>query len=335
VDERQAQPHRRLRARTGIPGLAGVLAVQLLLACAARTQAPVAGVEPSPGLSAWIVGGASTYVAQQGDSLTRVSARFGVGVASLARANGLSSSARLRLGQALRIENPHIVPAPAADEPLEGLLINVPQRLLFLFRDGAPVAHFPVGLGAPGSRTPIGEFTITGREVDKTWYVPASIQEEMQREGKPVRTEVPPGPDNPLGRHWLGLSEPACGIHGTIAPASVYRFRTHGCIRLHPEDVAWLFDRVAVAEPVRIVYAPVLLAALPDGRIFLEVHRDVYGTAEPPLATLEGLAAAHGLAARIDWERAARVADEAEGLAREVSIAAPLDGGGVASGGLR
>jgi L,D-transpeptidase ErfK/SrfK len=309
-----------------------VLVAALLLGLLAREAAPV---EAAPGLSALVVGGPSTYAAEEGDSLTSVGARFGVDVVPLARTNGLAPDAWLRLGQVLRIENPHVVPAFSGEVTPERIVINIPQRLLFLFHDGVLVAHFPVGLGRPRTPTPLGRFTIARREFDKTWYVPPSIQEEMRREGKPVRTRVPPGPDNPLGRHWLGLGDLACGIHGTIAPASIYHWQTHGCIRLHPDDVAWLFDRVTLGDGVEIVYLPVLLAALPDGRIFLEVHRDVYGREEPPLVALERLAAAHDLAARLDWKRAARVVEEAEGLARDVSASASDGPAGGARGGER
>ena len=60
---------------------------------------------------------------------------------------------------------------------------------------------------------------------------------------------MPPGPDNPLGKHWLGLSIHGYGIHGTIAPSSIYQFRTHGCIRLHPDDIAELFLTCRVVLP--------------------------------------------------------------------------------------
>src|SRR5207244_4257585 len=56
-------------------------------------------------------------------------------------------------------------------------------------------------------------------------------------QGKPVLTHVPPSPANPLGKYWLGLSIPGVGIHGTNAPSSIYNLQTHGCIRLHPDDI--------------------------------------------------------------------------------------------------
>ncbi len=274
-------------------------------------------------LSTQLVGRESEYRVQPGDSLTSVSSRFGVDVEPLAAQNGLSATARLRLGQTLRIDNRHLVPLPADEAFERGIAVNVPQRQLFLFRAGELQAQHPVGLGRPSWRTPTGRFTISRREVDKAWVVPRSIQDEMRREGRPVRSVVPPGPDNPLGRHWLGLSPGSCGIHGTIAPASVYRFQSHGCIRLHPDDAASLFDAVELGTPVRILYQPLLLGRLDPGRVFLEVHPDAYRRAPPAQAALRELAAASGLSDRIDWARAEEVVRRAEGIAREIGAGPP------------
>ena len=139
----------------------------------------------------------------------------------------------------------------------------------------------------------------------------------MRRENKIVREEVPPGPDNPLGTHWLGLSLWGYGIHGTIAPSSVFHFQSHGCIRLHPDDVAELFDRVKVGTAGRIVYRPVLLAVIED-RILLEVHRDIYSRGIDPTQIVRELAEAHGLSQGIDWPAADAMIAAQDGLAQEV-----------------
>ncbi len=270
-------------------------------------------------LSLQIVGGAHDTIALKGDSLTSLAARFGVEVHALARSNGLAANARLALGQRLRVENPHVVPPVTADTPGDAILINVPQRMLFQLRGGVIVAGYPIAAGRPTWRTPLGAFEIDARATDKPWIVPLSIQAEMRREGKPVKTIVPPGPDNPLGRHWLGLSRSSCGIHGTNAPTSVYTLRTHGCIRMHPEDAAALYERTPLGEPVRIVYEPLLLAALPGGRICLEAHPDAYRRSEPAGDGLAELARAHGLTERIDWPRAQAVLDAREGVAQDVT----------------
>ncbi len=137
--------------------------------------------------------------------------------------------------------------------------------------------------------------------------------------GHEVKTEVPPGPDNPLGALWLGLDRYECGIHGTNAPASVYHFQTHGCIRLHPEDIAALFPRVPQGTRVDIIYEPVLIARTAEGMIFLEVHPDIYRMGKDPHRVLE----AAGIGPEIDWQRVDQVIGEREGLARDVSRPAP------------
>lgn len=267
-----------------------------------------------------LTGGTFEYAVRKGDTLDAISARHGQGSVAIARANAIDARRALRPGQALALDNRHVVPAEAAD----GILINVPQRMLFHFEQGSLRAAFPVTAGRPDWRTPLGAFTVANRQTDKPWIVPKSIQAEMLREGKPVLTRVEPGPDNPLGRHWIGLSMQGIGIHGTNAPSSIYALRSHGCIRMHPDDVADLFERIAVGTPGRIVYHPALLAALPDGRVFVEVHRDAYRLAGEPLPALRTLAEAQGVADRVDWALAAEVAAARDGIAREVTLPAGL-----------
>jgi L,D-transpeptidase ErfK/SrfK len=130
---------------------------------------------------------------------------------------------------------------------------------------------------------------------------------------------VPPGPANPLGAYWLGLSLGSVGIHGTNTPSSIYQAVTHGCIRLHPDDIAALFAETDVGNAGEIVYEPLLLANV-GGVVFLEVHRDVYARGpREALGAAGALARELGLADRIDWDRAAVVIAQREGIARDVS----------------
>jgi L,D-transpeptidase ErfK/SrfK len=232
-----------------------------------------------------LTGAVREYHVASGDSLTSIGARFGVERAVLAGDNGLAANARLRAGQRLSVDARHIAPPAAGSR----VVINLPQRMLFVFEAGRPVAAFPAAVGRPDWATPSGTFTVIATEVDPTWDVPVSIQREMAQRGQPVLTKVAPGADNPLGNHWLALSSPGVGIHGTNQPASVHGFTTHGCIRLHPEDIAALFARAGVGTVVEIVYEPVLLTRGDDGTVFLEVHGDPYrriGTAEARVRTL-------------------------------------------------
>jgi L,D-transpeptidase ErfK/SrfK len=140
----------------------------------------------------------------------------------------------------------------------------------------------------------------------------------MRREGKPVLESVPPGPDNPLGDYWIGLSLAGYGIHSTNAPASIYGFRTHGCIRLNPDNAAELFTLVRRGFPVRIIYRRVLLADAGAAGVFLEVHRDIYRKGGEAFKMAQQLAADGGLSERVNWQDAERVVRRPEGIARVV-----------------
>ncbi len=261
-----------------------------------------------------LVGGEFFYSVQPRDSLTLIGARFGVAAGVLARENGLGTGDLLRVGQVLRIDNRHVVPFLLED----GILVNVSQRLLFLFRSGRLVCWYPVGLGRLKWETTLGQFEVRTRERSPVWHVPASIQEEMLQRGEEVRTRVAPGPDNPVGDYWLGLTGSRCGIHGTNAPASIYQFRTHGCVRLHPDDIADIFARVAKGTRVWIVDEPLLLAQTTDGAVFLECNPSIGGQRGDAAARVAVLAERQNVRSLLDDARVEKVVAATEGIARRI-----------------
>ncbi|PYQ32366.1 MAG: hypothetical protein DMF55_13380 [Acidobacteria bacterium] len=191
----------------------GVVPVLCLAAVAAFPSARLAA-QPI------LVGDELDYTVRRGDTLAGIGARFAVAAETLAARNGLSRTRRLVAGKRLHVDNRHIVPKTLPN----GILINLPQRLLFYFVGGRLESWYPVALGQPGSwQTPTGSYRVLAKEKDPVWEVPSSIQQEMRRNGEKVRTRVPPGSDNPLGRFRLRLSLECCGIHGTNAPQSIYR----------------------------------------------------------------------------------------------------------------
>jgi L,D-transpeptidase ErfK/SrfK len=89
---------------------------------------------------------------------------------------------------------------------------------------------------------------------------------------------------------------------------------------MHPEDAGALFRQVKVGEPGEIIYEPLLLAKLEDGRIFVEAHRDPYRKKNrEALRFLRRMAAANNLDKVIDWKRAAEVTSRNKAVARQVS----------------
>ncbi|HEX6324590.1 MAG TPA: L,D-transpeptidase family protein [Vicinamibacterales bacterium] len=281
-----------------------------LIAVLALATAALAATGERPILT----GDVRQYQVMRGDTLGLVAARFGLEAPVLARDNGLKANARLQVGDTLEIDNRHIVPQGYDD----GIVVNLPQRRLFLFRNGALQESYPVAVGSGGWKTPTGDFSVIEKEVDPAWNVPASIQAEMAREGKPVVTRVGPGPDNPLGSRWIRIHG-AIGIHGTNAPSSIFKYTTHGCIRMATEDVEHLFELIREGDPVAVIYEPVL-AAKDGGDVFVEVHRDPYGRGGVSRAALAKALEAAGAGEMASHPELAAVLKQREG--RAVSLTA-------------
>jgi L,D-transpeptidase ErfK/SrfK len=259
-------------------------------------------------------GGEALYSARLRDSLYSIAGRLGQRWEYLARRNELQPPFALAIGQRLQINNRHIVPpASIAD----GLLLNLPGHMIYLFSGGNLVKKFPVAIGRPDWPTPEGNFTIAGKQKNPVWTVPRSIQEELRKEGKLVLEKVPPGPDNPLGKYWLPLSAPGYGIHSTIWPESIGHSTSHGCIRMLPEDLEGLFPLLQSGTPLAIVYEPIKLAAA-DGRVFLEVHPNVYQKRLAYPERLQDLVKRFGLTEQVDWSKAAAVLAEQAGVAEDI-----------------
>jgi hypothetical protein len=92
---------------------------------------------------------------------------------------------------------------------------------------------------------------------------------------------------------------------------------------VHPDDIAQLFNRVAVGTAGRIIYEPVLLTVV-NAEVYLEVHPDVYRrSAAKPREVARTLAAAAGLSERIDWTAADAVVAAADSVARNVTVSSP------------
>jgi L,D-transpeptidase ErfK/SrfK len=260
-----------------------------------------------------IVGTSFAYRVRQGETLTTIGARLGVPVATLRWLNARGARAALHAGDTIVVDHRHIVVL----DPAAPLLLNVAQRMIFLTADGL-TSGYPVAVGLPTWPTPRGRFTVVEKEANPTWDVPPSIQAEMREQGKPVVTRVPPGQDNPLGAYFIRLSFSNIGIHGTPAPGSIFRAVSHGCIRMHPEDIAALFPRTGVGTAGLSIYEPALLA-VDAGRVYVEVHPDVYRRASDPLTRLRALAGEHSVSDRIDWAKVATEIRQQRGIAIDVT----------------
>jgi lipoprotein-anchoring transpeptidase ErfK/SrfK len=128
------------------------------------------------------------------------------------------------------------------------IVIRRESKTLNLYRGMRLWKRLGVATGTSEYPTPLGRFAIATMQRHPWWYPPAS---DWAKGEKPI----PPGPGNPLGSRWMGLTAPLVGIHGTPDAASIGYSASHGCIRMRIPEAEWLFTRVSVGTPVYIVGA--------------------------------------------------------------------------------
>ena len=140
-------------------------------------------------------------------------------------------------------------PKVTADSIGDAIVIRRGENRLYLYNGDRFVRRFEVATGRSSYPTPLGRFEVVVKARNPWWYPPAG---SVWAAGK---KPVPPGPGNPLGTRWMGLSAPNVGIHGTPDAASIGYSASHGCIRMHIDEAEWLFDHVEVGTQVFIVAA--------------------------------------------------------------------------------
>ena len=128
------------------------------------------------------------------------------------------------------------------------IVIRRGSNRLHLYRGMRPWRTFGVATGQAQYPTPLGRWRIVVKWKNPWWYPPDS---DWAKDEEPI----PPGPGNPLGTRWMGLSASAVGIHGTPDAASIGYSASHGCIRMQISEAEWLFERVSIGTTVFIVPA--------------------------------------------------------------------------------
>jgi hypothetical protein len=119
------------------------------------------------------------------------------------------------------------------------IVVSLEDRKLALVENGRAVKVYPVAVGKPSTPSPEGTFTIERRVTDPVY----------QHDGK----TIPPGPGNPVGTRWMGLSVKGYGIHGTNEPKSIGKAASHGCIRMARADLEDLYSQVQVGDTVELI----------------------------------------------------------------------------------
>jgi L,D-transpeptidase ErfK/SrfK len=272
-----------------------------------------------------VIGAVRFYQAQPQDTFLDIARYYGLGYNELEEANPGIDPWVPPAGHLIQLPTEWVLP----DAEYNGLVVNIPEMRIYYFRQSAAgtvtVTTYPVGLGRDDWRTPEGKFKITQKDVNPTWVLPESIKAEHRRDGKPAPDFIAGGdPTNPLGRHRMRLSLPLYGIHGTDIPWGVGMQVSHGCVRLYPEDIERLFPTVPIGTPGQFVYQPVKVGAR-GGRIYLEVHKDIYDQLPGMYREAVRLIDQHGWRELVDPARVERAVLEQSGVPIDITRAAEVD----------
>src|SRR6202789_1659266 len=126
-----------------------------------------------------------------------------------------------------------------AETPRRLIVVSLEDRKLALIEDGKVLKTYGVSVGKPSTPSPVGTYAIERRVANPTY----------SHNGKTVL----PGPNNPVGTRWMGLSIHGYGIHGTNEPNSIGRAASHGCIRMARTDLEELYALVAEGDTVEMI----------------------------------------------------------------------------------
>ncbi len=268
-----------------------------------------------------IVGEEQITEAGADDTLLDIAKRYAVGYEQIRMANPGVDTWLPGEGTEVRIPSRFVLP----DAPRQGVVINLAEMRLYHYPEDEEVVEiFPVSIGRMDWSTPLGRTEITGKLEDPAWYPPESIRKQAEERGETMPREVPPGPDNPLGRHAILLDISGYLLHGTNRPWGIGMRATHGCIRLHPRDIDYLYDQLSVGTQVKIVNQPFQAGWSEEGLLYLQAfpffEEDEPQRDERVKMAVESVASALGEAVhRVDGSRVRAAADEQDGRIHRVS----------------
>ncbi len=263
------------------PSYRGLSAVSRVLLCSLGVvmllgySAPSTALEFRLSPQQDLIGHLQMTTVQTGQSLGDIGRLFDIGLYEMIEANPSLDPWLPTVGASVVVPSEFILPPG----PRVGMVLNLAEMRLYYFDKARhSVITHPLSIGKKAWSTPMGQTLITHKKKNPPWYPPESVHQEHLANKDPLPSVVPGGsPENPLGLYALYLKRQGLAaqgdflIHGTNRPAGVGVRVTHGCIRLFPEDIASLFERVPVGTPVRIIHEPYKFG-WKNEHLYLEAH---------------------------------------------------------------
>jgi lipoprotein-anchoring transpeptidase ErfK/SrfK len=144
-------------------------------------------------------------------------------------------------------------PSPAKRVKATRLSISLGRKVVEAWNNGQCVARFPCSIAADKSKRPRGELVVANAAHDPNYtFDPAVYPEDPEAQKIGKRLIIPPGPNNPVGEAWIGLSLPGYGMHGTPKPQDIGVTESHGCFRLANWNAEKLLKMVVIGMPVTV-----------------------------------------------------------------------------------
>lgn len=198
------------------------------------------------------------------ETLNQIARQYGLAPDHIQWANDLSDRRPPKEGDDLLIPLRRIPPFTPREST--AIVLNLPERMIYLFRGGSVAKFWGVAIGADVYPTPTGDFRVLAKEKNPTWEPPKWLEKKA----------IPPGPDNPLGDRWMQITPDMVGIHGTNNPDSIGGVASLGCVRLYPEAIHDLYEQVTVGTPVYVIYDEMRLGQEADGTLVWSFFPDPY-----------------------------------------------------------
>ncbi len=152
-----------------------------------------------------------------------------------------------------QIIGPKVFPAAPIPQAASLRILLSETSIEALDADGRVIAFFPCSIAKDKNKRPHGLLTVKVVDPNPDYtFDPALFADAAKAEGITHKMVLPPGPRNPVGTTWVGLSLPGYGIHGTPDPEAISRTQSHGCFRLANWNAEKVLKMVRVGTPVDV-----------------------------------------------------------------------------------
>ena len=269
------------------------------------------------------IGEMTTHRAVYEDTFVKIARENKLGFVEMRSANPMVDPWIPGEGTEIILPTRHLLP----DTPRQGITVNLPEMRLYYFSGQGEPISVPIGIGREGLTTPTGETKVVRTKDGPTWRPTA----RMRKENPELPVSVGPGPDNPLGEYALYLGWPEYLIHGTNKPYGIGRRVSSGCIRLYPEDIKSLFEKVKPGIPVFVVDQSVKAGwigkdfyievhPVKEETDFLERNENIETTTLTEQEVAYILEKAGTVAENLDWDLIRQAAEERRGFPVKINV---------------